>query len=162
MIGKPPILKTLFFWSVGGLMIDCVLSFILAGGGGAPGRSAAPGRPSGEEADWAKGRKKMRGRPIGFFRRWHQCLQRALQQSPGGSEDERKAATTGWENVETSHIFLIGAFALIIHWLNTCPNSLQTRATYKTVFIATAFSSLIHLETLTTVQNKPDRNHSSS
>lgn len=151
MIGKPPILKTLFFWSVGGLMIDCLLSFILAGGGGSPGRSAAPGRPSGKEADWAKGRKKMRGRPIGFFRCWHQCLQRALQQGLGGSEDERKAATTGWENGETLIHYKKNSYwcihhlplSIIIHWLNTYPNSLQTWATYKTVFIASAFSSLV-------------------
>lgn len=87
--------KSLFFWPVCGVMIHHLLFFTLVGGGSSPGGPATPGRPPGEEAEWAERGKKMPGRPFSFFRCWHQRLRRALQQGPGGSEGEREAAPTG-------------------------------------------------------------------
>ena len=83
------LLKSGLFWPV----IHHLLFLTLAGGAGSPGGPATPGRPSGEKAEWGKRGKKIHGRPFSFFRCWHQQLQRALQQGPGGSKGEREAAT---------------------------------------------------------------------
>lgn len=83
------------------MMWPFLLFLILAGRGGSPGCPAAPGGPPREAAEWAKGGEgRGGGGPFSLPGCWHQRLQRAPPQGPGGSEVQREAATTGWETEE--------------------------------------------------------------